>query len=590
MKSSLQPRIPKYLPVVVIAGASFLVGFAITRPPDLGRAPIGAAEWIAALPASLAAVTVLAGALAAAGLLVRRVLGTRPEAAPALALEAAGIGTREIDPETGMLSCDARARDLLGLTERRCAEADWLARMRPEDRTEALDQTRRARGSGRSVAILYRVTLPDGRTRWIEDMLAPIPGGRLIALLRDVTEQREAAERLRLRQGQAEATAEETARFLAVMSHEIRTPMTCVLGMLDLLTDEPDARTRAERLEIARRSAGALLAILNDVLAFSRAEGGRFELRPVPTEPGRLVAEVMDMMLPRVEPKGVALDWTIAPDVPERVLTDPGRIRQILVNLVGNAAKFTDQGEIALRVERADAPPGRMALAFEVRDSGVGMAPDVLERVFDRFVRDESAGAGREAGTGLGLAISRHLAQLMGGTIEMTSAPGAGSVARFVIPVERADAPAREAPPAEESTEAPGPLRVLVAEDNATNRYLVRALLEREGHEVTTVADGIEAVAAADQGFDVILMDVQMPRMDGATATRAIRTSGLASARTPIIALTANALAADRRIYLSAGMSDYVSKPIELAALNGALARAARSRRARAEAERPVSG
>jgi signal transduction histidine kinase/CheY-like chemotaxis protein len=429
--------------------------------------------------------------------------------------------------------------------------------------------------------------------RWIEDIVIahrnPDGRRRLVGLVRDGTARRSASDELRSGERRALALAEQNARFLAMMSHEIRTPMTSILGMLELLMAEPDSTRRGEHLAIARTSARSLLAILNDVLAFSRLEVGAVRLNAEPTGPRRLVAEAVDLLTPAARERGIALDWSVAPEVPDWVVADPTRLRQVLLNLLGNAVKFTDEGAVRARVDlRPAAAPGRVSLRFEVQDSGIGIAPDLLAEVFTSFVRNESPD--RE-GTGLGLAIAKQLVELMGGSIALQSTPGIGTVATFEVPVEPlASAPAEKtAPPPRPAA----PMRILVAEDNATNRYLVRALLEREGHRVTSVGDGAQALRALEtDAFDVILMDVQMPVMDGAAAARAIRGSARPGAGTPIIALTANALSGDRAACLAAGMDDYVSKPIEIGALNEALARVARARPSRAAGAGPrlVSG
>ena len=578
-----------------LAGAA--LAFALCRA-DLAHAfadldaAVAPGGWLA-----LSGVAIAGGvaALGTAALLSRRLKGPRRSDPPRpldlaeakwrleFALDAAGLGFWDLDLVTHELRCDARARALYALPEQAMhSAADWRARVHPADRAAAIEQGRRALVTDQPSLLEYRIVAPDGETRWVEDIARGFERSdgerRLVGLVRDITERRAAAEELGWRQRRAQESAQEKARFLAVMSHEIRTPMTGILGMLDLLSGEPDAESRHERLGIARRSARSLITILNDVLTFSRLEASEFELRPGPMRPRRLVSEIMALMAPKAEAKGIALRWTIAPETPEWVLADANRTRQVLLNLVSNAIKFTEQGHVATRVEFLGTNvPEAMGLRFEVRDTGGGIDPELLGRVFDSFVRDENGAEG----TGLGLAISKHLTQLMGGAIEMTSAPGAGTRARFDIPVsavrEPPPEPARAAPGGTGAAPA-GPMRILVAEDNSTNQYLLRALLEREGHQVTTVADGREAVRAAKAGnFDVILMDVQMPVMDGAAAAREIRASGLGCADTPIIALTANALASDRQVYLAAGMNDYVPKPIEFDRLSRALTRVAQA-------------
>ena len=588
-------------PVALAIGGALLFGIGLgpvlANPALLGGAGSRAVP-AAALAAGIAAL--LAGAVAARRAARR---GAAAAEAPPLvartggrefALDAAGLGFWDLDVETRRLHCDPRARELLGLPEAAAHhEQDWIDRLHAEDRDRATELAHATLGAKGIDSIEYRVLLPDGRTRWIEDIViahhAPDGQRRLVGLVRDGTQRRSASEKLRSGERRALALAEQNARFLAMMSHEIRTPMTSILGMLELLMAEPDSTRRGEHLAIARTSARALLAILNDVLAFSRLEVGAVRLVAEPVRPRRLVAEVIDLLTPAAEEKGITLGWTLAPEVPDWVVADPTRLRQVLVNLLGNAIKFTDEGAVRARVDPGPcATPGRISLRFEVQDSGIGIAPDLLAQVFESFVRDESP---EREGTGLGLAIAKQLVELMGGSIALRSTPGIGTVATFDVPVEPlAAAPAektpRPPPPA-------APMRVLVAEDNATNQYLVRALLEREGHHVTSVGDGALAVrAVAETTFDVILMDVQMPVRDRATAARALRASGGPGAGTPIIALTANALSGDRAACLAAGMHDYVSKPIEIGALNEALARVARARRGRAGETGPrlVSG
>jgi PAS domain S-box-containing protein len=584
-------------PVIAAIGLAFAVGAglgALFAGPGLAVAGDGSR----ALPIVALGIGVTA-ALAGVVALRRRPRGGDAEATESagapptdarwrrdFALEAAGLGFWELDLETRQLQCDTRARALLGLsTDEIHHEQDWIDRLHDEDRVRASELAHEVLGENAVDSIEYRVVLPDGRTRWIEDIIiahhAPDGRRRLVGLVRDGTERRGASDELRSGHRRALALAEQNARFLAMMSHEIRTPMTSILGMLELLMAEPDSQKQAEHLAIARSSARSLLTILNDVLAFSRLEVGAVRLAVEPVRPRRLVADLVDLLIPTAEEKGVALSWTMAPEVPEWVVADPTRLRQVLLNLLSNAIKFTDEGAVRTRIDlHPSAEPGRVQLRFEVQDSGIGIAPELITAVFESFVREE---APHREGTGLGLAIAKQLVELMGGSIALRSTPGLGTVATFDVPVE----PLATAPAERKEAPAPpaAPMRILVAEDNATNQYLVRALLEREGHQVTSVNDGAAAVRAVESGtFDVILMDVQMPVMDGATAARTIRAAGGPGAETPIIALTANALSGDRSACLDAGMSDYVSKPIEMGALNEALARAALARRGRAEA------
>ena len=394
-----------------------------------------------------------------------------------------------------------------------------------------------------------------------------------MGLVWDITEDVAREAELELRRIEAEAATVAKSQFLAAMSHEIRTPMNGVLGMLDLILASPLPLQQRERARIAQVSARSLLDILNDILDFSKVEAGEVRIGAESVAVRGVIREVIDLMRAGAEQKGLALTYEVARTVPEWIVSDPVRLRQILTNLISNAVKFTDAGwvrvSVAYRTE---------TLLVEVEDSGIGIGPEQRERIFDRFVQADSSLARRSGGTGLGLAISKHLVKLMGGEIAVRSIPGSGSTFSFSVaaPAGAAPAEAAEKRASEEFADAPvRPMRILLAEDNATNQYLIATYLKAGGHAVTTVENGLDAVRAVRAGgFDALLMDVQMPRMDGPTAARAIRALPGPERAIPIIALTANAMPGDRESYLAAGMSDYVSKPVEIAALTAALRRA----------------
>ncbi len=289
--------------------------------------------------------------------------------------------------------------------------------------------------------------------------------------------------------------------------------------------------------------------------------------------PGRVAREVVDLMAAGTRQKGLDLRLEVAAGTPDLVHADPLRLRQVLTNLVSNATKFTETGSITVRVDY-DTRAG--ALVLEVEDTGIGIPPAATGRLFEDFFQVEMDDDRRRGGSGLGLAICKGLVELMGGRIGLRSVLGAGSVFSVVVPADVAAGPLPATQPPEPQTPAADPaLRILVAEDNATSQFLLRSYLEAAGHDVTTVEDGYEAVQAARTGaFDVILMDVQMPRMDGPTAARAIRALDGPGGRAPIIALTANDLPDDRDSYAAAGMTDFISKPIDFALLRAALCRA----------------
>jgi signal transduction histidine kinase/CheY-like chemotaxis protein len=403
--------------------------------------------------------------------------------------------------------------------------------------------------------------------RWEEvRKVATSDGGRL-GLFRDITaEKRALAER-----DSAEAASRAKTEFLAMMSHELRTPMNGVIATTGLL-----ARTRLgdeQRLflDTIQRSAQSLLTIIDDVLDWAKLEEGRIEIEAIDCAPAQIADNVVSLLRPAAAQKGIALELEFDPALPEFGLIDPARLRQILLNLVGNAVKFTAQGGVTVRLAAEPTPGGRM-LSLEVADTGIGIASDALPRLFERFTQADGSIARRYGGTGLDLAIVKRLLDLMGGSINVRSRPGAGS--RFLV---RLPMPDGRRPVSTAAPLLPAPtraLKLLVAEDNAINRMVVEHLLRELGHSAEFVHDGAEAVTKARDGdYDAILMDVQMPDVDGIQATRLIRALDGARAHVPIVALTANAMAGDRERYLEAGMDDYVSKPIDAYALAAALAR-----------------
>jgi CheY-like chemotaxis protein len=375
----------------------------------------------------------------------------------------------------------------------------------------------------------------------------------------------------------AEAAAEAKAAFLANMSHEIRTPMNGVMGVLHLLKNErlsPDGRA----LLSEALSCGQMLAeLLNDVIDFSKIEAGRLELACEPVDPVGLVEGVVRLLEPQAREKGLELRVDADPAT-GWVLSDPVRLRQALFNLVGNAVKFTAAGHVRVRCRRG---AGGL-LRFEVEDTGVGIPVAAQARLFERFNQADASTTRKFGGSGLGLAITRRLAEMMHGHVGFTSAEGRGSTFWFEV---RADAAEARDAAAEPSLDVLGDLRVLVVEDNPTNRLIATKLLENLGASVETAADGYLGVEAAGRGgFDLILMDIQMPGIDGLEAARRVRALGGAAAATPIVALTANVLAHQRQAYLEAGMDGVVGKPIAPALLLSEIAAAA-ANRAQAEAE-----
>jgi two-component system, sensor histidine kinase and response regulator len=631
-------------------------------------------------------------------------------------------------PDGYFLRLNPAWTQVLGYPLAKLRAAPFLDFVHPEDRDATLAAVSRLTGGALLINFENRYRTSDGSYRWLDWTAAPSPDRRVLyAVARDVTERKQADESLRQsaedltrlvgeleqERRKAESAAAAKGEFLANMSHEIRTPMNAVIGMTALALQTRLSPSQREYIRTANESAEALLGILNDILDVSKIEAGRLTLESVPFELRDAVDGAVKLFALRAHEKGLELACHILPDVPDRLIGDPGRLRQVLVNLVGNAVKFTESGEVVVEVATDSATADNAVLRFTISDTGIGIAPDKQWQIFGAFVQADASTTRRFGGTGLGLTISAHIVEMMGGHIWLTSEPGQGSRFRFVAPfgvqpapaesipgsldairvlvvddhetnrvilqellgswqmpadaaegaaaaltmmrsaaeghrpfdlvVADADMPGRDgfdlardiagdrslsgakvivltppdapwrkarglqdtivaqvvkpvkqselmdailngfasdgarragragpskATPRSAEKAAPGAspygLRVLLADDNRTNQRLVELLLEKDRHEVTSVSTGREAVAkAAEQPFDLILMDVQMPGMDGFEATAAIRERERGSgAHTPIVAMTAHAMAGDREKCLAAGMDQYLSKPI----------------------------
>jgi PAS domain S-box-containing protein len=583
----------------------FITAFAADEIENIDRYSAGAVDFMCApIPPEVlrAKVSVFANLFAKAEVLAARAEEVQASADQLrLLTDAAPVGIFQTDTDDCYTYTNPRWSEITGLPYEEAVGRPWDC-MIDSDRHAGLRVDLAGHSMhGPEFGHRFKIDLPDSPPRVVLLNSRSIPDGYggvsgWVGTLADVTDEAEAEAALSDARDQANEASHLKADFLANMSHEIRTPMNGVIGMTELLLETELDPVQRDYAQTVRNSGEALLTIIDEILDFSKAEAGKLKIEDVTFSVRSVVDDVVGLLAAPAQAKGLVLAAVVESPVPRAVRGDPGRVRQVLTNLIGNALKFTQTGTIIVRVNKADSVNEGAQLRFEVSDTGEGIAPNKLDLIFQPFVQADSSTSRKHGGTGLGLSISGQLVALMGGGCGVSSQLGEGSTFWFTIPAgndvgqtANDSGPAasdpgrtgsvaadRQAPSADHQG-SPG--RLLVAEDNLINQKVVVAMLSRGGYTVDTVVNGAEAVKAlACTPYDAVLMDCQMPEMDGYEATMAIRAMTGSRRLTPIIGVTAGAREEDRHRCLDTGMDAYLSKPLNKEALLNVVARSVKER------------